>query len=150
MAFTDYAVELLDDLEEMLPEQFSDAVVYRTDEPALPLLPGKLHLILGQPKVSFVSSEGGVITGQISASISLYFEGITREEVEDVLSEAADNLAQFLAHAPERQPCVVDKWESVKDITFAQLAPPAHRRGQSGYMRTSNVNFTVRLLKPSV
>jgi hypothetical protein len=149
MASAIYASQFRDDMETMLAELFPQAVIVRSEEPATPMQAGKLYLVLGTPYANLSSTNGGVATARISGHIILHYEGVKRDDAEDILTDAAEQLAQFLGTAADVHPLVVNKWAAVKDITVGSL-PQSSRRGRHGLMRSLVIRFTVHFLYPSI
>jgi len=149
MAYAIYASQFRDDMETMLAELFPQAGIIRTEEPATPMKSGKLYIVLGIPNASLNNSNGGVATAKMSGHIILHYEGVKRDDAEDILTDAAERLAQFLGHAADTHHLVVDKWAAVRDITVGSLPQPGWR-GRHGYMRSLVVRFTVHFLYPSL
>jgi len=149
MASAIYASQFRDDMETMLAELFPQAAIVRTEEPATPMKAGKLYLVLGTPYAALGSTPGNVAQAKISAHIILNDEGAKRDDAEDFLTDAAEQLAQFLGRAADSHHLVVDKWAAVRDITVGSLPQPGHR-GRHGLMRSLVVRFTIHFLYPSI
>jgi hypothetical protein len=149
MASAIYASQFRDDMETMLAELFPQAVIAPTKEPAVPMQAGKLYLVLGTPHASLSSTSGGVASARMNGHIILHYEGVKRDDAEDILTDAAEALAQFLARAADSHPLAVNKWAAVKDITVGSLPQPG-RSGRHGLMRSLVVRFTVHFLYPSL
>jgi len=149
MASAIYASQFRDDMETMLAELFPQAAIVRTEEPAVPMKAGKLYLVLGTPHASLSSTPGNVAQAKISTHIILHYEGVKRDDAEDFLTNAAEQLAQFLGRAADTHHLVVDKWAGVEDITVGSLPQPG-QRGRHGLMRSLVIRFTVHFLYPSI